>query len=261
MGPYKARAIVLKSRDFQEADRVVTLLSDRHGKIEAVARGARRTRSQLGGATQPFCLVTASFYPGKTMDTMSQAEVTEGFRVLREDLELLANASYLCELVDESMGLRDATPGAYPLLLKAFGLLRDGHPPATVRHMFQLRFLGILGIGPGLDRCLGCGREVLDPFFSPGQGGVLCHTCGSGQGAGRLSRQALECMKALLRLEPGLSGRLVIDARTEREMCLALDGYILWHLDKKLKSLSFLKQLGAREEQGDRCGRSTEEER
>jgi len=259
MGPFKAEAIVLKSRDFQEADRVVTLLSDRHGKIEAVARGARRTRSRLRGATQPFCLVTASFFPGKTMDTMSQAEVTEGFRVLREDLELLANASYLCELVDESMGLHDATPGVYPLLLTAFGLLRDGHPPATVRHMFQLRLLGILGIGPGLGRCLGCGGEVTDPFFSPGEGGVLCHTCGPGHGAGRLSRQALECMRALLRLDPSRSGRLALDARTEREMSLALDGYILWHLDKKLKSLSFLRQLADEEERGDERGRGTEE--
>ncbi len=243
MGLFKASAIVLRSRDFQEADRVVTLLSDRQGKMEAVARGARRPRSRLIGATQPFCLIEASLFRGRSMDTINQAEVIEGFRGLREDLLLMAHATYVCEMVDESLGFYDVTPGVFSLVLTSLGLLRDGADPGTVRHMFQIRLLMTQGIGPEVKRCVACGRAGDTPFFHAAQGGLMCEDCGRAAGAEPISKSALESMKALARLDPGKGVRLRMNVRTKAEVSRVLDAYVLWHLDKSLKSLAFLRSL------------------
>jgi len=108
LGNYKVDGIVLRARDFGEADRIITILDRNLGKLEAVAKGARRTRSRLGGSCQPFSHNHFLLWHGRTLDGVIQCEVVHSFSSLREDLMRLAAASYMAELVDEVV--RDHPP-------------------------------------------------------------------------------------------------------------------------------------------------------
>ncbi|MCL6580917.1 MAG: DNA repair protein RecO [Firmicutes bacterium] len=215
MSGYKAEGIVLRARDFGEADRVVTILDRDQGKLEAVAKGARRAQSRLRGPCQPFTRGSFLLWHGRTLDGISQAETLEPFTALREDLVRLAAASYMAELTDDLVRERDPAPEIHDLLLESFRWLEAG--PATpaevslILRAFELRLLTFGGFAPVLEACAVCGRPVEDwsgtgrrpagtgrvgpgpvgaavakpedpgavtlVAFSPAAGGVLCPAC------------------------------------------------------------------------------------
>jgi len=184
---YKAEGIVLRARDFGEADRVVTILDRDQGKLEAVAKGARRAQSRLRGPCQPFTRGSFLLWHGRTLDGISQAETLEPFTVLREDLVRLTAASYMAELTDDLVRERDPAPEIHDLLLESFRWLEAG--PATpgevslILRAFEVRLLVFGGFAPVLEACAVCGRPVEDwggatlVAFSPAAGGVLCPAC------------------------------------------------------------------------------------
>lgn len=117
MGLYHSTAIILKTRNLGEADRVLLLLSEEYGKFEAVVKGARRPRSRFIGNTLPFNLVKAMFFTGKNLDQLSQAELTHSFVSIREELIKLAYASYWVELIDEFLPEREPAPEIFRFFL------------------------------------------------------------------------------------------------------------------------------------------------
>ena len=100
MGLYHCEGIVLRTRLFGEADRIVTLLTKEKGKIEAVARGVRRPRNRLVGVTQQFSYLRGLIFTGKDLDQLSQAELIKSFAPLRDDLLKMAYATWWAELLD-----------------------------------------------------------------------------------------------------------------------------------------------------------------
>lgn len=141
MGLYQTDGIVLANRDMGEADRVVTMLCRDQGKVEAVARGARRPRNRLVGLTLPFNVLHMSIFTGRGLDELSQAEGIRIFHVLRSDLFLLAYASYLVELTREFLPDREPNDAVFHLLLQSLEGLEDRHAPEDVTRYFELRLL------------------------------------------------------------------------------------------------------------------------
>ena len=179
---YRVEGLVLRSRELGEADRLVTLYTRTEGKVRAVARGSRRPRSRLMGATQPFCHGRYLLLSGRDLDTISQAElVGHGLRPLREDLTRMTLASLAAELVDALVEERAACEPLFEALLGTWQeLARQGeaHLEAVV-WWFELRLVDLLGYGPALDACAGCGRLLGHEraVFSPKEGGSLCPAC------------------------------------------------------------------------------------
>lgn len=261
MALYRVEAIVLRSRDMGEADRVVTLLGSEGGKVRAVARGARRPRSRLVAATQAFTRATFSLFRGRDLDTVSQAELIDSFRGLREDLEVTALAACAAEVTDGLLPEGEPQPDAYALLVQAFTALPAGG--AAVLYGYVLKFLDVLGYRPRLDACVSCSGELGpagpaagagDPaaaaapgaaaaspvHFSFAQGGAVCPRCRDAS-AVAISRESLEAMRRLLETDLALAARLRLRAAAQREIEAALEGYATWRLERRLKAFEFLR--------------------
>ncbi len=178
MSLYRTNVIVLKARNFGEADRILMLLSEDRGKFAAIVKGARRGRSRFVGNTLPFNLLKAMFFTGKSMDTLSQAELGHSFTMLREDLMKLAYASFWVELVDGFVAERVEVKEVFQFLLAAFLTLEQTPQPALLNLAFEIGLLNYLGYQPELCLCVDCGKLIgAESFFSAQAGGVLCGGC------------------------------------------------------------------------------------
>jgi DNA repair protein RecO (recombination protein O) len=248
LGQYNAEAIVIRVRDFDEADKIAVLFTREEGKVQAIAKGARRPRNRFAAATQLFTQLHAGLFHGRSLDTFSQIEITESFRHLREDLDRLAYGAYVCELVDEMVKERQRNESVYLLLLTTLHLLNtaDIEPEAVLRS-FELKLLSILGFRPSLEDCVVCGQSIgVTPQvrFAHALGGVLCPTCQSDREyVHRIGRGTLETMKRLLDGDIRKTNVIRISGDMVRELDRVLTDYIGKHTDRQLKSKDFLDSL------------------
>ncbi len=240
----KLRAVVLRTVDYGERDRVVTLFSRERGKLSAFARGARSSRRRFGGTLEPFTLVAAELTERSgDLWGLDDAAVERGFGSVRGDLARIACASYAVELARELV--RDAEPheDLFDALVAYLALL-DGGParPWDLRR-FELDALRAAGLQPALDRCARCGRPAGDgPCpFDPAQGGVLCPACAStaGPGSRTMAVGVLEALRRLQRGEP-----VQPDPPAGGEARAILGACVEIHLGKRLQSRRFLDEVG-----------------
>ncbi|MCL5039404.1 MAG: DNA repair protein RecO [Firmicutes bacterium] len=247
MNSYRAEALVLKSQDLNEADKLLTLFSLEDGKIRAVARGARRSRNRLLAPSQPFSHSHLLLFPGKGLDTVSQGEITESFRSLREDLTKMVFSSYAAELVDEFSQERDKSPAVFYLLLEFFRFLSQDKPPEIGLRFFQLQLLTSVGFRPELGQCVNCGA-VLDggaksapPAFSPALGGVLCPRCSrEAEKVMGLSAGGLASLQFLLTATWPTLSRFRPQPEQMAELERLLEAYIDERLEKRPRAREFL---------------------
>lgn len=251
---YKTEAIVLRSMDLGEADRVLTLLTPRLGKLRVIAKGIRRTRSRLGGGLEPFSDTHLVLAVGRTFDVVTQAALVDPHLGLRNDLHSTAAAWYVVELADRFCEERAESHAAFVLLAQALAAL-DATPAEVSREViarwFELHLLGDMGFRPELARCLACDASI-EPdgnSYSPAAGGVLCPRCASGEVAARsISADALKVMRHLQRSElPGVL-RLRLAAGLHREVERLLHATVSVVLERELRSRDFLEEVAAREE-------------
>lgn len=233
---------MLRTRDLGEADRLVTLFTRERGKVNGVARGARRAASRLAGSLQPLSHIRCQLARARTLDIITQVELIESFPSVRGDLTLVTYANHFLELVDVVAPEREAGD-LFPLLLGGLHLLAAGVDPGLVSRAFELRLLAGAGFGPALRDCARCGRPVGergDLSFSPGEGGVLCGEC---DGGALLRRSVLAALMYLQEADLRQIGRLAVDERDRGEMEGLLRAHLTYHLDRPLRSLAFLDTL------------------
>jgi len=246
MGLYQAEGIVLANRDLGEADRVVILFCREQGKIEAVARGARRPRNRLVGLTLPFNLLRLAIFSGRGLDELSQVESIRNFPILRGDLLLLSYASYFVELTREFLPEHEPNPAIYSLLLQVLAELETGVDPAELARLFELRLLDHSGLLPSFDTCLVCGKPPAGEtvFFHPAEGGFYCSSCVRPlQNGVALSRAAFEAIRLIADVDSSCRASLTRD--DQREIQRALQLFIEYQLGRELRSLRFLAGLAA----------------
>ena len=181
-GYYKTEAIVLRSFRLREADRIVHLYTSTHGRVGAVVKGVRRTKSRFGGRLEPFFRVRLVLYEGRgDLDTVTQAEAVEWYPRLRAHGASLHAAGAACETVLRLFGEEAANPAAYNLLCRELQLLDDAPEAAGPANLlaFRLKVLLAAGFVPELASCAACGAEVdgRGLSFAADLGGVVCSDC------------------------------------------------------------------------------------
>ncbi|HEY8343951.1 MAG TPA: DNA repair protein RecO [Bacillota bacterium] len=252
MSLVQTEGIVLRSRPFGEADKVLTILSKEHGKLEAVAKGARRPRSRLVGAAQPFSYLKILLFTGRSLDQLSQAEIVKSFSTLRDDLTKMAYASYWSELADSFLPWREPNPELFLFFLAGLVVLERAEDPVLISRAFELRLLSYLGYLPTLDTCARCGvpletgeKKAVGAGFSPEEGGLICDRCLPEllMNPVSLSAQEILIMKNLLTTDLRRVSQLKISPDTIKELGRALRLFIEYQADKPLKSLLFLESL------------------
>lgn len=190
-------ALVLRTTNLGEADRIITFIGRSRGKIRAVARGVRRTSSKFGGRLEPFSVIDGQFHEGRSLDTVTQVSSIAALgTTLASNYDTYADASIIAELADR---LTDEEP-AEPLFLLTVGALRTlaahEHRASTVSDSYVVRALAIAGWQPAIDECVVCGRSDV-VAFAPQAGGALCPEH-SRAGAARFDAQQQEYLQALL---------------------------------------------------------------
>ncbi|NLI69675.1 MAG: DNA repair protein RecO [Firmicutes bacterium] len=173
---FKTEAAVLRTRELGEADRLVTLLSRERGKINAVARGARKIKSKLAAGVDLFTHGNYMLYQGKTLATVTQQEILETFAHLKEDPAAYAHALYFSELVDKVLVEEARSRKVLGLLIDAWRVLKEDRDFFLLARAFEIKLLSAVGYHPHFTACAGCNAEEKG-YFSPGMGGLVCRSC------------------------------------------------------------------------------------
>ncbi len=194
MATYRDRGIVLRSFDLGEADRIITFMTEGRGKVRAVAKGVRRTKSRFGGRLEATNHVDLTLYEGRSLDTITQADLLEHFRPVRENLDRLGRVMRLLEVVDAVTFEGRSDPRLYHMLLGAIRSLGEADAPLIVPAFFW-KLLAHEGMRPEVSCCASCGREDDLVAFELTEGGVLCRGCRRGT---RLSPEALALLRRIL---------------------------------------------------------------
>ncbi len=250
---YKTEGIVLRSMDLGEADRVLTVLTPRLGKLRVIGKGIRRTRSRLGGGLEPFSDVHLVLAVGRTFDVVTQVSLEDPHLGLRNNLHSTAAAWYVVELADRFCEGAADSHGAFVLLAQALAALDapvDAVSREVVARWFELHLLDASGFRPQLSRCLECGAQI-EPSgnsYSPVAGGVLCPSCDSGVlGARSISADALKVLRHLQRSELVAVLRLSLPVRVQREVERLLHATVSAVLERELRSRDFFEEVAARD--------------
>jgi DNA repair protein RecO (recombination protein O) len=181
--PFKTEAVVLRSIRYGEADRILHLYSRDHGRIGAIAKGARRVKSRLGGRLEPLARVNLILRQGRgDLCTVTGVDTVDAHPGLRESWAALQRATQACDAVLRLLDSAEPNEPAYNLLCRELRLL-DGDPHAATRAhalSFRLKLLLAAGFAPELTACASCGEREHLSAFSASAGGVVCPGCEAG---------------------------------------------------------------------------------
>jgi DNA repair protein RecO (recombination protein O) len=243
---YRDEAVVLRTHKLGEADRIITMLSRRHGKVRAVARGVRRTTSKFGARLEPFSHIDLQFATGRTLDVVTQVDSLNAFgEPLTEDYRAYTAGEVMLETADRLV-VEEGEPALqqYLLLVAALRTLNegtsDGPRPATlILDSYLLRALAIAGYAPSFADCARCGLEGPHRAFSPAAGGAVCPSC-------RPPGSAQPAPETLILLGALLEGRWPdtrdIADRVAREASGLTAAFLAWHLDRNLRSMAHVER-------------------
>jgi DNA repair protein RecO (recombination protein O) len=247
---FRAEAVVLRHSDFGEADRLLTLYTREHGKVRAIAKGARKIASRKAGHLEPFTRVKLQLAKGRDLLIVTQAETIDAYPSLREDLTLTGYAAYVLELLDRFVPDEEtALPSLFRLLTETLSrLATDSIPWLTIRS-YEMRLLDLLGFRPQLFECANCETEILaeDQFFSAALGGAICPRCGQGlPGLWPISMDALKYLRHFQRSGYREATRARPDEETQKEVEAVMQGYFQYLLERELNTPGFIKHVKAK---------------
>ena len=179
-GSIKTEGIVIRSLRYGEADRILHLYTPDRGRVGAIAKGVRRSRSRFGGRLEPFFRLDLVLYQGRgDLFTVTSVETVAAYPRLREDARALDGAARACEAVARVFDDGEPHAGVYHLLANQLALL-DGEPARATRGnalAFRLKLLLAAGFAPQLAACTSCGDAEHLAGFSGAAGGVVCPAC------------------------------------------------------------------------------------
>ena len=242
MALYRDEAVVLRTHKLGEADRIVTLLTRRHGRVRAVAKGVRRTTSRWGSRLEPFSYVDLQLAEGRSLDVVTQAETLAGYvDSLGGDYDRYTAGTVMLETA-ERLVPEERQPAVQHFLLLVGGLraMAGGErAPGQVLDSYLLRSMAVAGYAPSFDHCARCGDPGPHRWFSPSAGGSLCEDCRM-PGSARPAPQTIEALGGLLAGDWALVEET--EARHLREASGLVAAFIAWHLERALRSLDYVER-------------------
>lgn len=237
---YRDTGVVLRTYRLGEADKIVVLMTAEHGKVRAVAKGVRKTRSKFGARLEPMSHVRVLLYHGRQLDIVNQAESVEPLAPLLSSLDRASQAMAAIEAVDQLSIEREPNPRLYQ---QAVGVLRTiaERPSAMNVPAFYWKLLAAEGLEPHLDGCVRCGEEgpgVQLVAFDLDEGGALCRNCRSGTS---ISPAALTIMRGVF--NGGLRDVLALDeSPATHEVATLATRAFEHHIERRLKAIALFER-------------------
>jgi DNA repair protein RecO (recombination protein O) len=246
---HSTEAIVIGGHDLAEADRIIVFYTQTAGKVRAVAEGARRIRTRVGGNLQLFTQGRLVYFerPNKTLHKVNEFGVVRSHQALREDLDRMALASAAVEAVALGVEEGEVSLEIYRLLAEGLDILEGAARPHLVMQGFFLHLLRLLGYLPELLACVRCRSTVpprQDAYLSPGEGGLLCERCMPGVAdAIPVSSAALGFLRGSVGSTLRVIDLVSILPQALQEVSRILQAFLRHVLGRSLRSADFLARL------------------
>lgn len=173
----KVEGVIIRTQNYGETHVIVTLFTDKVGKIGVIARGAKKPRSRMAAISQMFIHGQYLIRTGRGLGVLEQGEVIQSHRRIREDIVLTAYASYIAELTDKLLDEKTPNYFIYQQFIETLKGLTENKDPLVLTMMYEMKLYKIAGFAPILDYCLRCKRTDSINSFSIKEGGVLCKNC------------------------------------------------------------------------------------
>ncbi|HZT54487.1 MAG TPA: DNA repair protein RecO [Gaiellaceae bacterium] len=243
---YSTEAVVLRSIRLGEADRVLHLYTQTHGRVAAVAKGVRRTRSRFGGRLEPLSHVELVLHRGRgELETVTAAQLVRSHRETREDYYRFSVGMIGAEAMLRLFSEQEANTRAFTALTRFLDLL-DGAPRAADRAAldplglaFQLKLLWLSGYLPHLSGCAECGADgVALVGYSPRAGGAVCARCATATGALALAGEGIAGIERLLAQPLAAAAGLGLSERARRDALRVVTASYEYHGGFRLRTLS-----------------------
>ncbi|WP_077601294.1 DNA repair protein RecO [Oceanobacillus sojae] len=169
--------IVLKTKDYGETHKLVTIYSGKFGKFQALAKGAKKTKSRMAAVTQPFVFARFFVYLGSGLSTIQQGELLNSHRKIREDFVKTAYCSYIAELTDKLLENQNIDPYIFGQFQQTIKWIEENDQAEIPIMMYELKLYKKAGFAPVLNQCINCGSTQQPFAFSVVEGGYLCPKC------------------------------------------------------------------------------------
>lgn len=240
----KVKGIVIKTQDYGETHKIVTIFSSNVGKITAIARGAKKNKSRLAAVTQPFIYGDFLIYISSGLSTIRQGEIINSLRPIREDIVKTAYAAYIVELTDKIMENKTPDFYIYNELLQTLHWIANNIELEIPIMMYEFKLFERGGFAPVIQQCVNCNRKNELASFSITEGGLLCKNCF------KLDENAIILSPALVRLLHILKNidvERIGNISVKKENLLLLRNIFNAYYDRYgsyyIKSRNFLQQL------------------
>ncbi|WP_053364715.1 DNA repair protein RecO [Bacillus sp. FJAT-27251] len=240
----KCEGIVIRTTDYAETNKIVTLYTLEWGKVGVMARGAKKPNSRLAAITQPFTYGQFLIQRGRGLGSLQQGEIIYSMRSMREDIFLTAYASYIIDLTDKSTEEKKPNPYLFQLLLQTLQYLDEGYDQDILMHIYEMKMLNVLGLYPILDHCANCGRTEGTFSFSVREGGLLCQNCLEKDPYHfKVSQASIRLMRLFYLLDLSRLGSISVKNETKAELKKMITAYYEEYSGLHLKTKRFLDQL------------------
>lgn len=239
----RSEAIVLRHRDWGEADRMIWLFTRKLGKVQAIAKGVRKIRSRKAGHLEPFTHVNLLMARGKDFFIITQAETIDAFIDLRGDLLRFGYTEYVIELLERFTSFDDENQQIYQLLKVTLQRINHAEDATLPVRFFEVHLLDLLGYRPQLFNCANCESEIQaeDQYFSISQGGVLCPRCGSKFSDSQpIDVNTLKYLRHFQRSTFSQIEHINLPAQINQRLENLLQGYFTYFLERSLNTPSFI---------------------
>ena len=246
----KCEGIVIRTTDYGETNKIITLYTKEFGKVGVMARGAKKPSSRFSAVTQLFHFGHYLFLSGRGLGQLQQGETLESFRSIREDIFLTAYASYIAELLDKGTEERKPHEALFNLFYQSLHYLDEEYDPEIIVNIFEMKMLSVFGFAPELNRCVNCGAQDGSFSFSIREGGLLCHRCEEiDPYRMKISPAVARILRVLYYMDLDRLGTISIKDATKKEIRQVLDTYYDEYLGIELKTRRFLRQMGKMKDQ------------
>jgi DNA repair protein RecO (recombination protein O) len=248
MALYKTRALVIKSINLSESDRLVTFMTESQGKVKCVAKGARKIKNQFWGALEPMSLIHLIYF-GKehqSLFRLNHSDIIESFQSIRDDFSKIYTGVYFLDLIDAMILEGHSEKNIFNLLYQSLAALNQQTELESLRRLFEIRLLTLSGYKPQLDHCVICGKEPKSGMiaFNYSHNGVLCHVCSNRTRMDtQFSTGTRNYIKKLLEVEIKTCERLKFPKSQTDEIEKMTHRLVLSHLGRELKSYPFIKNM------------------
>lgn len=242
---YRTRAVILKSKDYRDADKLMTVFSEKEGKFRAIARGVKKPRSSMRASLQPFCHSQLYLNRGRDLDLITQTRLLSFYGNIREDLTGTLQVVYLLELLDKALVDRVPMFHLYRDVLNVLEALEQmGYNPLFIRYA-ELSVLTNSGYKPVMNQCVHCHKEdgLVNVFDLPA-GGIVCRNCRKEAGSGfEMSGESMAILRMMLNSPLQALPRVKATPDSLEQLELFLERYLEYHLESKFKMKDAMRKL------------------